>query len=60
MPNTIDKLLERAHKERASDLHLSEGIPAVYRIDGQLRQLDERVFTSTDLEKMAKKIIPKS
>ena len=23
MPNTIDKLLERAHEERASDLHLS-------------------------------------
>jgi twitching motility protein PilT len=59
MPNTIDKLLERAHEERASDLHLSFGIPAVYRIDGQLRQLDERIFTSSELEKMARKIIPK-
>ncbi|QUW22504.1 type IV pilus twitching motility protein PilT [Sporosarcina sp. Marseille-Q4063] len=60
MPNTIDKLLERANEEGASDLHLSEGIPAVYRIDGQLRQLDERVFSTPDLEKMAKKIIPKA
>ena len=58
MPNTIDKLLKKAYEEEASDLHLSFGIPAVFRIDGQLRQLDERTYTSLELEKMARENYP--
>ena len=50
----------RAYEEGASDLHLSYGIPAVFRIDGQLRRLDELVYTSAELKEMVDEILPKS
>ncbi|MCZ2259820.1 type IV pilus twitching motility protein PilT [Sporosarcina sp. G11-34] len=60
MPNIIVQLLTKAYEEGASDLHLSYGIPAVFRIDGQLRQLDEQTYTSAELEKMVANILPES
>jgi len=33
---SIVELLTRAFEEKASDLHLTKGIPPVYRIHGQL------------------------
>jgi len=58
MPNVILQLLMKAFEEGASDLHLSYGIPAVFRIDGQLRRLDERVYSSVELKQMVDKILP--
>jgi len=60
MPNIIVELLTKAFEEGASDLHLSYGIPAVFRIDGQLRQLDERKYSSAELEEMVAKILPEN
>ena len=58
MSNTIVQLLTKAYEEKASDLHLSFGIPAVFRIDGQLSQLGDRAYTSSELEQMVEHILP--
>lgn len=58
MPNTIVELLTTAFEMGASDLHVSYGIPAVYRVDGQLRRLDDETYASMELKKMIEKIIP--
>jgi twitching motility protein PilT len=52
------QLLLRAYEEEASDLHISFGIPAVFRIDGELRQLGEQTYTSIELERMVGTILP--
>jgi twitching motility protein PilT len=52
------QLLLRAYEEEASDLHISFGIPAVFRIDGELRQLGEQTYTSIELERMVGAILP--
>lgn len=58
MSNTIVQLLTKAYEEKASDLHLSFGIPAVFRIDGQLRQLGDRAYSFSELQQMVEQIIP--
>ncbi|MEK5039106.1 type IV pilus twitching motility protein PilT [Sporosarcina sp. FSL K6-3457] len=58
MSNIIVQLLTQAYEEQASDLHLSFGIPAVFRVDGQLRQLGDRVYTSSELQQMVEHILP--
>ena len=37
---TIDELLEFGVRNRASDLHLSAGLPPMIRVDGDLRRMD--------------------
>ena len=58
MSTTIVQLLTKAYEEKASDLHLSFGIPAVFRVDGQLRQLGDRAYTSSELQQMVEHILP--
>lgn len=58
MSNIIVQLLTKAYEEQASDLHLSFGIPAVFRINGQLRQRGDRVYTSSELQQMVEHILP--
>ncbi len=58
MPNTIVQLLTTAFEEGASDLHMSYGIPAVYRVDGQLRRLDDQTYTSVEIKRIIVKIVP--
>ena len=38
MKNTIDELLEKAFKLKASDIHLTVGVPPVFRIHGELKR----------------------
>ncbi|MHA6259333.1 type IV pilus twitching motility protein PilT [Sporosarcina sp. CAU 1771] len=60
MSSTIEQLLTKAFEEDASDLHITSGIPAVFRIDGQLRQLDEQKFMPLELDQMLATILPES
>ncbi|KXH87311.1 type IV pilus twitching motility protein PilT [Sporosarcina sp. HYO08] len=60
MSSRINKLLRVAYEQGASDLHATVGIPAVIRVDGQLRQLDDRKLMPTDLEEMLDGILPVS
>ncbi|MEK4228868.1 type IV pilus twitching motility protein PilT [Solibacillus sp. FSL H8-0538] len=55
---SIRDLLTRAYEERASDLHLTVGIPPVYRIDGQLSQYGEIAVTPEMVSDMVSEILP--
>ena len=55
---SILDLLERAYTEKNSDLHLTVGIPPVYRVHGQLAQYGDVALTSDDLKKMVFEILP--
>ncbi|QBQ05035.1 type IV pilus twitching motility protein PilT [Sporosarcina pasteurii] len=56
----LDQLFKKAFNYHASDLHLSIGIPAVFRINGTLQSLDDVIYSSEQLETMVKAIIPKN
>lgn len=60
MSSKITDLLMQAYQRKASDLHLSFGIPAVYRIDGVLRRLSDEVYTSEELLEMVEAILPEA
>lgn len=60
MSKKIIELLKKAYEEGASDLHLSFGIPAVFRIDGVLRRLSEETYRSEQLVEMVKEILPEN
>lgn len=55
---TIHELLTYAHTLKASDLHLTVGIPPVFRIDGQLVQHDHADLTAEMVDDMIKELLP--
>jgi twitching motility protein PilT len=58
MKERIDLLLRAAFELKASDLHLSVGVPPVMRINGDLKRYGKEVLKPADTEGMAKAIIP--
>ena len=46
----IDELLELVRDRKASDLHISAGLPPVVRVDGQLIRVDMSPLTPDDVE----------
>ena len=54
----IYDLLTKAFEQQASDLHVSLGLPAVFRINGDMIQLDNHLFTSDELEQILTEILP--
>lgn len=55
---SIHDLLTYAYEQEASDLHVTVGIPPVYRIDGRLTHYGETVVTPALLNKMIHDILP--
>lgn len=55
---TIEQLLQRAYEEDASDLHVTVGIPPVYRIHGKLSQYGSEPITEDMLTTMVADILP--
>lgn len=53
----IKQLLEYSVKNKASDLHLSSGSPAICRIDGDMEQINTTVLNSRDIEGMVQSIM---
>lgn len=49
---TIDTLLKQAVEKNASDLHLSAGLPAIVRIDGELEHLNDTPLDHAAVEKL--------
>jgi twitching motility protein PilT len=49
---TLDELLKLAVQQRASDLHISAGLPPQVRIDGRLRSLDFDKLTSLECQRL--------
>lgn len=58
MTLSICDLLTHAYNEQASDLHLTIGIPPVYRIDGKLAHYGETIVTPELIEEMVSEILP--
>ena len=54
----IDKLLTAAVQNGVSDIHITAGIPPVFRIDGAMRQLATKVLTGDDTNGLMKSITP--
>lgn len=58
MKEKIELLLRTAFELKASDIHLTVGVPPVMRINGDLKRYGQEVMTPEDTEGMAKAIVP--
>lgn len=58
MKDRIDYLLRAGFELKASDLHLTVGVPPIMRINGELKKYGKDVLKPADTEGMAKAIIP--
>lgn len=54
----IDKLLQAAIKQGASDIHITVGQPPVFRLHGRMRQLDTKQLEPDDTVSLMKSITP--
>ncbi|SOC38268.1 type IV pilus twitching motility protein PilT [Ureibacillus acetophenoni] len=55
---SISALLQKAYEENASDLHITVGIPPVYRINGRLQQYGQATVEPDDVSEMVNEILP--
>ncbi|MFC5603953.1 type IV pilus twitching motility protein PilT [Sporosarcina koreensis] len=58
MNETIDHILLKAFELRASDIHVTVGVPPVFRIHGELKRYGETSVDDTFTEVAAKSTIP--
>src|SRR6056297_38164 len=54
----IDKLLQAAVKQGASDIHIVVGQPPVFRLHGRMRKLETKVLENEDTVGLMKSITP--
>jgi len=54
----IDKLLMAAVQNGVSDIHITSGLPPVFRIDGHMKPLNTKVLTGDDTNGLMKSITP--
>jgi twitching motility protein PilT len=60
MKNKIDLLLKAGFDLKASDIHLTVGVPPIMRINGELKRYGKDSLQPSDTEEMAKSIIPEN
>jgi len=53
----MDALLEKTHEMKASDLHITVGLPPVLRINGKLLRVGDLRLTAEDTERMVKSML---
>ncbi|PIC80623.1 type IV pili twitching motility protein PilT [Sporosarcina sp. P18a] len=58
MTERIDQLLTEAFTIKASDIHLTVGVPPVFRVHGDLKRFGETVMTEEDTKEIAYQTIP--
>ena len=54
----IESLLRAAIEYKASDLHLTVGVPPVLRLHGDLKQYGQEPLTEQDTEAFAREVVP--
>ena len=54
----IDKLLQAAIKQGASDIHIVVGQPPVFRLHGRMRKLETKTLEAEDSVGLMKSITP--
>ncbi|MBN9653839.1 type IV pilus twitching motility protein PilT [Halobacillus sp. GSS1] len=57
MKETFDQLLTVANEYEASDIHLTVGVPPIFRIHGQLRKYGKNPLKPADTDGMAEAIL---
>ncbi|MBM7701354.1 type IV pilus twitching motility protein PilT [Metabacillus iocasae] len=60
MNERIEQLMKRAFEVKASDLHLTVGVPPIMRIDGSLKRYGQDLLKPSDLEEMTKYLMDDS
>lgn len=60
MKDRIDNILRASVEVKASDIHLTVGVPPVMRINGELKRYGQDPLKPEDTEEMAKAIIPEN
>lgn len=60
MKEKIDAILRAAIEYKASDVHLTVGVPPVMRINGDLKRYGTDVLLPADTEAMARAIVPEN
>ncbi|MDV6377230.1 type IV pilus twitching motility protein PilT [Sporosarcina sp. GW1-11] len=58
MHERIDQLLTEAFNSKASDIHLTVGVPPIFRIHGDLKRYGEIPLTPDDTERIVFQTIP--
>ncbi|MHC0037472.1 type IV pilus twitching motility protein PilT [Pseudoneobacillus sp. C159] len=59
MQEKIDHLLRAGFELKASDIHLTVGVPPIMRVNGELKRYGKYPLQMDETEEMAKAIIPK-
>lgn len=54
----IDQILTAGSKLNVSDIHLTAGIPPVFRINGELQQYGDEIITPEQSQEISKALIP--
>ncbi|WHZ06143.1 type IV pilus twitching motility protein PilT [Neobacillus sp. YX16] len=60
MKERIDNILRAAVEFKASDIHITVGVPPVVRINGELKRYGQEKLMPADTEEMARAIIPEN
>jgi twitching motility protein PilT len=60
MKEKIDNILKSAIEFKASDIHLTVGVPPIFRIHGDIKRYGKDILLPPDTEEMAKVIIPEN
>ena len=60
MKEKIDNILRAALEFKASDIHLTVGVPPVFRINGDIKRYGKDILLPADTEEMAKLTIPEN
>lgn len=58
MNETIDSILKKAFELKASDIHLTVGVPPVFRIHGELKRYGDQPVNDSYTDEAAKTTIP--
>ena len=53
----IDEILVMAVEAKASDVHLTVGLPPVFRINGKLKRMDREILSSKDTLSLANELM---
>ncbi|MDN3018507.1 type IV pilus twitching motility protein PilT [Paenibacillus sp. BSR1-1] len=60
MKERIDNILRAALEFKASDIHLTVGVPPVFRINGDIKRYGKDMLLPVDTEAIAKAIVPEN
>jgi len=53
----VNQLLTHAYRTQASDIHLSSGYPPIFRVDGKMQPIGNKVISKQDMEDIIVQIL---